>query len=487
VLIVVNSRVAAAATLISVMGFVVQFVGLRALHWSATVYQLGVMVIMTAIRSLVRRGLAVDPIFYPVLDGHEIAWLTLYVIKNDQEDYTDDQPTAESSHNESSVSTSSNDVGSSHDIPLDNLAVHESSTQSPWSSSLEIERRSTRESSNRTLELGIPRIPSHALKPERDLQSHETDPEERMLSVIDRLEPLSGYFSVDRLRASIQEALDDSDTTQDSCNLLNIEDARLGRAFHPLATTWQLDADTIPMCDTHFLVICRDIRHLVAPPSSADENASNLALAMERTMALLQKSENILWKDRQHPMAAEDDDIPELGFNVSMVRGRYTPTATATPQNLRLRVKMVIYEGEAALLAEESYTEMWKADREILSSLISLWLFSLDLRRSAILKTAILLGRIHPEHWNERGFRHLINRTNMYYRIVASAPQPDETGQYTGLSGYDQSTRWLDTELDHLPRVGDYASTLIYSYSDKLDPLDMPWATWGSAFSGSLE
>jgi hypothetical protein len=482
-----NSRMAATATLISVLGFVVQFVGLRALHWSATVYQLGVMIIMTAIRSLVRRGLAVDPIFYPVLDGHEIAWVTLYVINNNKEDYTDDQPTAESSHNESFVSTSSNDVGSSHDIPLDNLAVHESSTQSSWSSSLEIERRSTREPSNHTLELGIPRIPSHAPKPGRDLQSHEADPEERMLSVIDRLEPLSGYFSVDKLRASIQEVIDNSHATQDSCDLLKIEDARLGRAFHSLAATWQLDANRIPVCDNDFFDICRDIRRLVPPHSSADENASNLALAMERTMALLQKSENILWKDQQHPLVAERDDIPQLGFNVCMVRGKYTSTATATPQNLRLRVEVVIYETEAAIRTEERYTKIWKADREILSSLISLWLFSLDLRRSAIIKTAIVLGRIHPENWNERRFRSLINRTNMYFRIVASALQSDETNHHTGLSGSIQSHRWLDTELHYLPRVGDYASMLAYSSLPELDPLDVPWATWGSAFSGSLK
>ena len=54
----------AVATLATVVGFVAQFVGLRALHWSATIYQLGVMLIMTIARSVVRRGLAEDPVVY---------------------------------------------------------------------------------------------------------------------------------------------------------------------------------------------------------------------------------------------------------------------------------------------------------------------------------------------------------------------------------------------------------------------------------------
>lgn len=67
-----NSRMAPFATLTAIVGFVIHFVGLRALHWSATIYQLGVMLIMTIIRALVRRGLSVGPVCYPLLDGYEI-------------------------------------------------------------------------------------------------------------------------------------------------------------------------------------------------------------------------------------------------------------------------------------------------------------------------------------------------------------------------------------------------------------------------------
>jgi hypothetical protein len=39
----------ALATLVVIAGFATQFVGLRALHCSATMYQLGVMLIMTIV------------------------------------------------------------------------------------------------------------------------------------------------------------------------------------------------------------------------------------------------------------------------------------------------------------------------------------------------------------------------------------------------------------------------------------------------------
>jgi hypothetical protein len=42
-------------------GFVCQFVGLRALHWSATIIQLGVTLFMTGVRAWVRRGISRKP------------------------------------------------------------------------------------------------------------------------------------------------------------------------------------------------------------------------------------------------------------------------------------------------------------------------------------------------------------------------------------------------------------------------------------------
>lgn len=73
------SSLAATATIVAVVGFIAQFIGLRALHWSATIVQLGVTLIMTGIRAYVRRGLATNPICSRILDGHEAAWLAMRI------------------------------------------------------------------------------------------------------------------------------------------------------------------------------------------------------------------------------------------------------------------------------------------------------------------------------------------------------------------------------------------------------------------------
>lgn len=56
-------------------GFVVQFVGLRAMHWSASLAQLGVTLIMIVVRAWVRRGLSNIPHAQRLPPGHEIDWL----------------------------------------------------------------------------------------------------------------------------------------------------------------------------------------------------------------------------------------------------------------------------------------------------------------------------------------------------------------------------------------------------------------------------
>ncbi|KAJ3549141.1 hypothetical protein NM208_g653 [Fusarium decemcellulare] len=72
------SSLASISTATAVAGYIVQFVGLRALHCSATILQLGVALIMTCIRSWVRRGLASGPLVSSLPQGHELAWLALY-------------------------------------------------------------------------------------------------------------------------------------------------------------------------------------------------------------------------------------------------------------------------------------------------------------------------------------------------------------------------------------------------------------------------
>lgn len=63
------------AVLLSLGGFVGQFLGLRGLHWSVTVMQLGATVVMTILRAWVRRMLVHEPIEYRLDDGYELDWM----------------------------------------------------------------------------------------------------------------------------------------------------------------------------------------------------------------------------------------------------------------------------------------------------------------------------------------------------------------------------------------------------------------------------
>jgi len=74
------SSTAVAATAVSITGFILQFIGLRALHWSATIAQLGVTSLMTGVRAYVRRALASNPVCKWVPNGEEAACLTLQLL-----------------------------------------------------------------------------------------------------------------------------------------------------------------------------------------------------------------------------------------------------------------------------------------------------------------------------------------------------------------------------------------------------------------------
>ncbi|KAK4247683.1 hypothetical protein C7999DRAFT_41018 [Corynascus novoguineensis] len=68
---------AVAGTLISICGYIVQFTGLRGMHWSASVAQLGATLLMTILRAWIRRNLAGRPRALPIVPGHELDWLAM--------------------------------------------------------------------------------------------------------------------------------------------------------------------------------------------------------------------------------------------------------------------------------------------------------------------------------------------------------------------------------------------------------------------------
>lgn len=61
----------------SLCGFVLQFVGLRGMHWSSSIAQLIAIGIMVGLRAWVRRHLAKPPASLRLLPGHELDWLAM--------------------------------------------------------------------------------------------------------------------------------------------------------------------------------------------------------------------------------------------------------------------------------------------------------------------------------------------------------------------------------------------------------------------------
>ncbi|KAF8541770.1 hypothetical protein BDD12DRAFT_945844 [Trichophaea hybrida] len=63
----------------AVIGFILQFQGLRALHWSASIAQLVATALMTALRIWIRRRIVVQPAVVEVPDDHILDWLALRI------------------------------------------------------------------------------------------------------------------------------------------------------------------------------------------------------------------------------------------------------------------------------------------------------------------------------------------------------------------------------------------------------------------------
>ncbi|KAM7189792.1 Ankyrin repeat-containing domain protein [Rhypophila sp. PSN 637] len=72
-----RESITVAGVLVSICGFVIQFTGLRGMHWSASIAQLGAIIAMTLLRAWVRRNLAKNPKALPLVSGHELDWLAM--------------------------------------------------------------------------------------------------------------------------------------------------------------------------------------------------------------------------------------------------------------------------------------------------------------------------------------------------------------------------------------------------------------------------
>lgn len=66
-----------AGSLISLMGFISQFIGMRGLNWTASIVQLGITIVVTILRVIVRRGLGKSPARTHLSSKFELDWFAL--------------------------------------------------------------------------------------------------------------------------------------------------------------------------------------------------------------------------------------------------------------------------------------------------------------------------------------------------------------------------------------------------------------------------
>ncbi|CAH0045102.1 unnamed protein product, partial [Clonostachys solani] len=67
-------------TFLSLLGFFFQFTGIRAMNWRASLVQLGAIILMTILRSWVRRGFSRAPGSTPLVPGFELDWFALSLV-----------------------------------------------------------------------------------------------------------------------------------------------------------------------------------------------------------------------------------------------------------------------------------------------------------------------------------------------------------------------------------------------------------------------
>ena len=75
----------------SILGFLLQFVGLRQLHWSGPIVLLGATALMTCLRAYVRRSLATEPVTAPIPKDYELDWFATLFAFYDKDLWPEDE------------------------------------------------------------------------------------------------------------------------------------------------------------------------------------------------------------------------------------------------------------------------------------------------------------------------------------------------------------------------------------------------------------
>ncbi|EHK44815.1 hypothetical protein TRIATDRAFT_274363 [Trichoderma atroviride IMI 206040] len=89
--------------LISLIGFISQFIGMRGLNWTASIVQLGITIVVTILRVIVRRGLGKPPAHTSLNPKFELDWFVLSLRDGDT------APWAKADHNSRASGNRNND------------------------------------------------------------------------------------------------------------------------------------------------------------------------------------------------------------------------------------------------------------------------------------------------------------------------------------------------------------------------------------------
>lgn len=510
-----RSRLAAFATLTAVVGFVCQFVGLRALHWSATIYQLGVMLFMTIVRSLVRRGLAADPIFYPLLDGHEIAWLTFYMIYKDEaiseEDLTESQESAITIHTGTKAASNQSHVIPRPTANLDDQIQHAASR--PFYNLTPREPLMSREPGRARPELRkrsrwSKRFPwVRIVKHLRDDRTREDALEQRMLEHIVRWEPLTGYQSIETVRQSFRSIHSKNGCPARIRSILEDEDARLHRTFFPLSQIGALLHKTETVAGREPLNLCKDLQRLMPTSNETTDVAASLAMAIERTMAVLGKSEHVSWHAQEDPFIRDVNPIkPEkprhVRIRIPVLQGNYDLNHESSYEAQLQEMEILVYGTDPARgTFEGAYkrdTMIWQIDRDDLASFICIWQFSLGLRKSVASKVALAMRQLQPQISTLRlghlYSEELVDARNAFTRVVGGNSESADYNDPRKSLAFTELQRWLTHGISVMPALGGY------EYQPPTSPEDAPdthaarrgsieespvnaWVVWGLPFS----
>lgn len=469
---------AAFGTLTAVIGFVAQFVGLRALHWSATIVQLGIMLIMTAIRSWVRRGLAEDPKFYEILDGHELSWVALYIFHKDRMGWSREStnrplesingPNLHSEDNSKTIHTTAKGPHSQSRQSSEPVQPHIAGVPTPEPN---------------YVKWAFKKQFPYILWNKNSQKVSETQPFDEMLDSILRWEPLVGHWGIEQFEERVSDTPEAS-IPASMLETVKIEISRLTRVFCTLPALSQErgnDNDENVQAHTQPLDIYRDLQRLTPITGEAIDCANNLALAMERTMAFLTKSDHVLWKDEGSPVNQRmtSQGLEKFEFNVNIVEGSYRPKSAAELHPLELQLTGELQDPKANSDEIEHRNYIWTADRDILSAILSMWLFALDVRKAVATKATAISRRmagLRIETWRRPW--ETISRRNVYFRILSRKQNISGERKPENESTLRQ---WLFGQIESVPPL--YSRHI----HDEVSGSYNSWCVWGTSNSRMLE